>query len=206
MSKTLYIDIDSTIWDTNETVLNTLKRDLGIEAKYEDITYWGYYEDLVGGGEGWFNKVFKDAFDPYQVYHRELYPGVEDALHTLWTRDNFRFHFLSHNPEPTKMIAPVNEWLHSKLTVPFRLTIFGARNCKINFMDTDTSAWGIVEDKPSTLAKAAKNGYATIAKSHPYNLTTIDQYDIISFGSWSEVPALVRKEIERGDRIAVARG
>ncbi len=197
--KTLYIDIDSTIWDMESVVFATMQREFGIEITHEDITQWDTIPELVGWCDGWFDKCFKDAFDPEQVGQRRLYPHVGKALLNMWVSYGLSFHFLSHNPEPRKMQEPVRQWLHDHLLVPFEVTVFGARNDKINFMQDDPNAWGIVEDKPSTLAKAAKSEYVTIAKRHPYNLNIIDQYDILSFDHWRDVPDLVHNIVVEGE-------
>lgn len=194
--KTLYVDIDSTIWPLNDYMHDAMLSLTGIHINHEDVTTWDYYFNL-GVERELVLEAFDIALSPDKVADRPLYDGVADALLRL-SETGFHVHFLSHNPCPKPLHDAVYNWLMSKLMFPYSLTIFGARNCKVAFMREDSEAYGIIEDKPSTLIKAHKSEFVTIAKRQPWNLTTIEEYGIMSFDAWREVPKLVTG-VERVD-------
>ena len=195
--RTLYIDIDSTIWPAEDVYAKNAIELFGsnypMTVQYDEQ----FFKDTYGPGYG---DIFK--FNPEEIADRVLYPYAAWALNYLYGL-GFELHFLSHNPAPHKMRKPVQAWLESKLQVPFKLTVFGARNCKVNFMAGEDYAWGIIEDKPSTLAKAHRHGYVTIAKEQPWNLRTIEECGILSFSSWLQIPGMVTNVLEKGQYLAL---
>lgn len=183
----MYIDIDNTIWDVYPAALDAGASMFGKRYTLEEIgSWWGWVNAF---GKNYF-KVFEEALAPEKVAEREMFPGVEDALWKLIDK-GFWLHFMSHNPKPNPLQEPVREWISSKLRYPqFDLTIFGARNCKIEEMKKDETAFGIIEDKPSTLRKAVKEGYEAYAK-----ITDINKNEKIPgaiwFDDWNELPKRV---------------
>jgi hypothetical protein len=147
-----------------------------------------------------YSDIFKHALDPEQVQDRELYPFVAAAVTKLYQM-GFGIHFMSHNPNPSKMYLPVHMWLDDYIHINYELTIFGARNDKISTMREDPKAWAIIEDKPSTLVKAQKNGYVTLARRHPWNLDVIAKHDIMSFDNWAVVPEMLWSRLQSGREI-----
>lgn len=199
MSRSLYVDIDSTIWDLHPWVFEAIYNQHGIKVTEDDITKWNWAENLLG--KGWWS-VFEEALDPDRVMDRELFPNCAEALTVLSQAFDFDIHFLSHNPKPDKLREPIFKWLCNELDIPFSLTIFGARNDKVDFMKEDESAWGIVEDKGKTLKRADDQAFYAFGKrySHNQNLQNDDGYGIIWFDDWDEMPELVAEVLE-GERI-----
>lgn len=207
MNRTVYIDIDDTIWDAEGRVLQTLAEKYGINKTREEVTYWGCYADWLNNDDNWFDMAFGDALDPAQVKERELFPNVARVLEILHDNE-INLHFISHNPKPNKMVTPVHEWLLDKLPgLAFSLTIFGARNDKVKFMQNDPSAWAIVEDKYTTLASAAKAGYVAFGKVREYNrLDIAENPAILPFEDWNEFGKMFYKRLMFGDRVLHAVG
>lgn len=165
MRRTLYIDIDSTIWpaeveyDIAETEMYGSKL---LSSDWYDIP-----ELIRIFGEN-YKDIFWRALSPERVSNRRLYPHVAAALRSLYVMD-LEFHFFTHNPFPDDMYEPLHDWLSRDLTVPFELTVKEEHNCKVAAMKDDPTAWGIVEDRHHTLFKAHAAGYHAFGMKQPWN-------------------------------------
>jgi hypothetical protein len=196
MTRTLYMDLDSTLWDTHPLYIKAQMELFGKAMPYEEITHWYAYRDFHGDG---FYTMFDWALDPDHLEKRELYPGVQEALANINSM-GFRFHIISHNTNP-KWRGPYLEWLDTVLPVQFDFTLFGSRNDKVLKMKEDPTAWGIVEDKAETALKAMRAGYKVFVKAHPWNYDCEDK--TYRFEDWDEMPHLIKmalgtKEVVRG--------
>lgn len=188
---TIYIDIDSTIWNFNDPFHAVIRESTGIDVVYDDVDCWDYYFNIGIPAEK-IKKCFDIALHPDKVQQRQFFPGVLESLPELYQM-GYNIMFLSHNPKPAQLTPAIDMWLFNNLVIPYKLKIFGARNCKIEYMREQGDAWGIVEDKPSTLVKAHKSEFNVLAIKQPWNLKIVEEYGIVSFNDWSEVPKLVEE-------------
>jgi hypothetical protein len=82
-------------------------------------------------------------------------------------------------------------WIGGCVTVPFDITPTEEANDKIEILSDDPSAWGIIEDRASTLRKAVEEGYYAFGK-----ITDVNYHEDIGgvrwFDDWRLVPAKVR--------------
>jgi hypothetical protein len=195
LNRTLYIDIDSTIWPAEEQYSKAAKELFGKELKSNQ---WYTVDELIAVFGSDYRKIFSYALQPQRMPLRKLYPHVYTALLSL-TALGFRLHFISHNEH--RFQPAIRSWLRKKLgNIQFNLTVQPVEVLdKVEYMTYDPYAWGIIEDKAETLIDAVEADYISIAKSQPWNLTVAQQYAILSFETWDEVPALVkntsRKEV-----------
>jgi hypothetical protein len=192
LRKTLYVDVDNVLWDAYPWTLKAVERLWGKKLTLDDVGTWYGWEDLLG--PNWFD-AFTDSLRPDLVPQREFLPGCVEVLSEL-DKSGFWLHFVSHNPKPRALYGPVLEWISDNITLGtgdpgeyphFDLTIFGARNDKIDFMNQDDNAWGIIEDKPSTLRKAVKHGYHTYGRRTGLNKCE-DIPGVVWFDHWHELP------------------
>lgn len=182
---TLYVDIDSTIWPAEDEYDRAAMELYGVEFG----TDWYSEAELIERFGPDYQKIFSYALRPERVTERKLYPHAYATLRNLGK--TFRLHFISHNYEPDDIESRVREWLERRLGGQFDLTVYPPYNDKVATMNADPFAYGIIEDKATTLVDAMKAGYVTIAKRQPWNLSIVDKYGIMSFDDWVEVPTLV---------------
>lgn len=187
MSKTIYCDVDSTIYDLFPLQKEAALKRYGVELKRNQIDRWNWCYRMFGD-DGF--ELFKDVLTPENIERRELYDGAKEALERLYDL-GFNLYFLSHHWSPREMEAPVREWLHSEIDRPLTVKLMGARNCKVEFALDDPTTGGIIEDKPSTLAKANKKGVPCVAIQQLWNMETIDTYNLLSVTKWFEMPELI---------------
>lgn len=189
--RTIYIDVDSTIWDLFPDQKYFAKKLYGIDLKEEQVDRWNWCY-RVFGDDGF--DIFRHILVPNRVQGRELYDGCAEALLDLY-ESGFDITFLSHHWNPKAMEPAVREWLQSKLEFPFSVTLMGARNDKIDYMMEDPSACTIIEDKPSTLKKGIESGIPVVAKMQRWNMDLIEKEDVLSFVEWDEAPHLLKNMI-----------
>ncbi len=193
----LYLDLDSTVWPAEDayTVAS-----LELFGKVFGLKEDGYYAPTSELREKFgdnYTKIFDVALSPESVGDRVLYPGVDAAL--SYVREmGLSITFISHNHKPAPLRKPIRDWLEKELSFPFELIVFGARNDKTAVMDADPVAWGIIEDAPCTLKKAAQKGYVTLAKLQNWNLQTVTECGIMGFDRWEDMPDIIERELDRG--------
>jgi phosphoglycolate phosphatase-like HAD superfamily hydrolase len=185
VDRTLYLDLDSTLWDTHPLYVKAQMELFGKAMPYEEINHWYAYRDYHGDG---FYTMFDWALDPDHLDKRELYPGVSEALTDISSL-GFVFHIISHNTNP-KWRGPYLAWLDSVLPIQFDFTLFGSRNDKVAKMKEDPTAFGIVEDKAETALKAMRAGYNVFVKAHPWNMEC--EHVTYRFQDWEQMPSLVQ--------------
>jgi len=195
MDKILFVDLDSTLWDTEPLYYEGMMRLFGRYIAPDERVDFNWPRAL---GDNWWD-LFDYALHPNKIYKREFYPYAVDALYKI-VYMRFGIHFCSHNPNRILLEGPVRLWLEDAFNFDFDLTIFGARNDKIDYMDTHVGGWGIVEDKPSTIRKAVRKGYPTFMRVHNYNLPLLeDSYladNIYAFEDWKLMPGLVKEALD----------
>ncbi len=184
----LFIDIDSTIWPAEREYERACKRIYGCSFGND----W-YSEEVLEERFGPdYQRIFDEALAPEKVMSRRLYPGVTEGINKLY-RMGYNIIFITHNRHVEEMYEPLNKWLtlcfpmvHARLIVAHP-SISKAYDIMQDYDDV----WGIIEDNEINLIEASSLGYNTLAKAHPWNLTTCDVYDIIRFDRWDKVPQLV---------------
>lgn len=188
MDRILYVDLDSTFWDTEPLYKEAMEVLFGKYIPDHEREDFDWPQKL--GVDNWWD-MFDYALHPSRIADRHPFPGACKALHDLHYYKGFGIHFCSHNPKPSLLYIPIMEWLSGLLDFPFDLTIFGKRNDKIDYMDTHEGAWGIIEDKPATIRKAVRRGYPTFVKKYTYNAKECDTLEVSWFHEWHTVPYLV---------------
>ena len=178
----LIVDVDNVLWDAYPWTIEAANRIFDRCIIIEDVGDWHGWEKLLG--KNWFD-AFTEALDPARVVDREPLPYAAEVLYQLSQR--FYIHFVSHNPKPRALYDPLHDWITDHFPLPgFDLTIFGARNCKVDYMDGLGDVWGVIEDKPSTLRKAVSRGYITIGRT-----TALNRHEDIPgvgwFDEWDEL-------------------
>lgn len=194
----LIIDVDNVLWDAYPWTLEAVKQVFDKDITLEDVGHWYGWEGLLG--PKWFD-AFTIALDPQRVVDREPLPFAPEVLHRL--SKHFWIHFVSHNPKPNALHDPLDNWIKDNFVLGtgdapgYDLTIFGARNCKVDYADSLGDVWGIIEDKPSTLRKAVKRGYVAFGRMTPLNehekIPNVNWFD-----DWSDLfilPSIIREEV-----------
>jgi hypothetical protein len=199
LNRTLYIDIDSTIWPAEEQYSQAAKELFGKELKSNQ---WYTVDELLDVFGPDYRKIFSYALQPQRMPLRKLYPHVYTTLLTL-TAIGFKLHFISHNEH--RFQPAIRSWLRKKLgNIQFNLTVQPVEVLdKVQYMGFDPYAWGIIEDKTDTLVDAVESGYISIAKTQPWNLTAVQQYGILSFETWDELPTLVKRALRISEEVYV---
>lgn len=189
--KTLYVDIDSTIWFAEAAYEQA---EMELHGTTDITSKWFEVHELIERYGKNFVEIFKKALDPALIAQRDMFPGVETALKEL-SDEGFDIHFLSHSHFPEATYIPMREWLRNSLDFPFMLTLTEERSAKLPTMSYDPHTWGVIEDTPSTLQDAVNAGYETFGK-----VTTMNQMcdipGVAWFDDWVEVPSLVRMRTE----------
>lgn len=185
--KTLYIDIDSTIWPAEEEYDRAAMELYGIPFGKD----WYDVEELIEKFGPDYKQVFRHALDPERILTRKLYPGVATALYELYVESNFTLHFISHNDHDLE--AGLEQWLTNILNIPFDITVYPVEIMdKVKWMMYDPNAFALIEDKPAALLDSAVTGYITLAKRQPWNRLTLQENpDIIGFDNWIYVPYML---------------
>lgn len=186
--KTIFCDIDHTIWDLYDDLKVVAKDLYDFDLEREHIDQWNWCYKLFGS-DGF--KIFTKVLVPEKVSGRELYSGVPEAMRKLYDM-GYNIYFLSHHWNATDMEPAVREWLNAKLDIPFTVKLIQAKNSKIDYMLQDRTAVSIIEDKPKTLKEAVDYGIVPLAKLQKFNMDVVEKENILSFVEWNEVPDLVK--------------
>jgi len=185
-NKTLYIDIDSTIWAP--------------EPEYDKVEYamygttrlskeWFEPDELVEIYGPDFKQIFWKALAPEKVAEREMFPHVGETLDQL-NFMGYNIHFLTHTHFPDEMRKPLHAWISECTLAPFEITPTEEANDKIDIIAEDPSAWGVIEDRVSTLTKAVEEGYYAFGKRTHVN--DVDIPGVRWFDDWRLIPSKVR--------------
>ena len=201
MTRRLIVDVDNVVWDAYPWTLDAVNKIFHTHITLEDVGHWYGWEGILG--PRWFD-AFEEALHPERVKDRVPLPNSQHVLYFL--SQYFWIHFVSHNPKPKALYEPLRAWINDNYLIGtgdpgdnpgFDLTIFGARNCKVDYMDELGDCWGIIEDKPSTLRKASNKGYVAFGRVTPLN----DHEDIPRvnwFHDWDElyiIPEVLKEDV-----------
>lgn len=197
MNKTIYVDVDSTIWPAE---LEYTRSEMRLHGTDDLVKNWYDVPELKAKYGEDYREIFWDALNPKKVLDRVMYPGVENAVLTLRYELGFNIHFITHSPFPEQMEPAMREWFDFVLGdvpgfVP-DLTVYDESNCKATTMASDPTAWGIIEDKPSTAHAAIQRGYRVYLKRHVWNREYLkDNTQVQGFDEWKYIPGMVAKDL-----------
>jgi hypothetical protein len=176
---TLALDIDSTIWDSEELYQESAIEIFGHGYDPKEITHFDSFKDKYGEN---FWAIFNRALHPKLMHRRKLYPGVVDAVGDLKNVLGMNIHFITHNIYPDLMRSPLKRWLGDSFgEVGLSITTTGN---KIPILKR-IGAYGIVDDKFETLIKAQQEGFYACAKAQNWNRELVHgNPDIDIFEDW----------------------
>jgi len=185
LSPTLGLDVDSTIWDLAEWVCEAVLDVTGERLDLEAITTWTHVLDAYG--EEVAMEVYERALSPRRVREREPYPGSPEVLRAL-QKQGIKVHFITHNWDPEAMSPRLEPWLKEHFGPDVDLTVTTEE--KLGILH-DLGAFGMVDDRPGTIARVADAGLWAATKVQPWNRELVaERRDIHGFGSWREFPKL----------------
>ena len=186
MSPTLGLDVDSTIWDLTEWVCEVVLDVTGERLDLEAITTWTHVLDAHG--EEVAMEVYERALSPRRVREREPYPGSPEVLRAL-QKQGIKVHFITHNWDPEAMSPRLEPWLKEHFGPDVGLTVTTEE--KLGILH-DLGAFGMVDDRPGTIARVADAGLWAATKIQPWNRELVaGRNDIHGFASWHEFPGLL---------------
>jgi phosphoglycolate phosphatase-like HAD superfamily hydrolase len=185
LSPTLACDVDSTIWDLTAWVCEAVLDVTGERLDPETITTWTHVLDAYG--EAAAMEVYERALSPRRVREREPYPGSPEVLRGL-QRQGIKVHFVTHNWDPEAMTPHLEPWLKEHFGPDVDLTV--TTEDKLDIL-RDLEAFGLVDDRPGTIARVADAGLWAATKIQPWNRELVSgRKDIHGFASWREFPEL----------------
>ena len=185
MSPTLACDVDSTIWDLSAWVCEAVLDVTGERLDPETITTWTHVLDAYG--EAAAMEVYERALSPRRVREREPYPGSPEVLRGL-QKQGIKVHFVTHNWDPEAMTPHLGPWLKEHFGPDVGLTV--TTEDKLGIL-RDLRAFGLVDDRPGTIARVADAGLWAATKIQPWNRELVNgRKDIHGFASWHEFPNL----------------
>ncbi|HEV8045446.1 MAG TPA: hypothetical protein VGP38_09715 [Rubrobacter sp.] len=193
--------MDSTVWDTGAWVHAAVIEVTGENLDPEEVHTWIQLLDAYG--EEATTRIFDRVFDPARIREREPYPGASEALRSLQDDLGVEVHFVTRN-EPEIVGPHLEAWLRERFGPAVGLTV--TTGDKLGIL-RELDAFGLVDDRPETLARAADAGLWAATKLQTWNRALVAaRPDVHGFSDWREVPDLVyrrvffRKTDERGER------
>jgi hypothetical protein len=183
---TLAVDIDSTVWNTGAWVREAVLETTGDALDLEAVATW---TDLLEAyGEEAATEIFDRVLSPERVHEREPYPGSAEALRYIQEERGIRVHFITRNLDPGAMAPRLEPWLKEHFGVGVGLTVTGGDKLDVV---RRLGAFGLIDDRPEILERAADAGLWTAAKMQPWNRELVAQRaDVHGFSDWREVPNL----------------
>jgi hypothetical protein len=186
MRRVLSVDVDSTVWDLTAWVCEAVLDVTGERLDPETITTWTHVLDAYG--EEAATEVYERALSPDRVREREPYPGSPEILRGLQER-GIEIHFVTHNWDPEAMAPHLEPWLKEHFGPDVGLTV--TTEDKLGIL-RDLGAFGMVDDRPGTIARVADAGLWAATKIQPWNRELVaGRKDIHGFASWHEFPGLL---------------
>jgi phosphoglycolate phosphatase-like HAD superfamily hydrolase len=182
----LSVDVDSTVWDLTTWVCEAV---LDVTGEWLDpgtITTWTHVLDAYG--EEAATEVYERALSPRRVREREPYPGSPEVLRGL-QRKGIEIHFVTHNWDPETMTPHLDPWLKEHFGPDVGLTV--TTEDKLDIL-RELGAFGMVDDRPGTIARVADAGLWAATKVQPWNRELVaGRNDVHGFASWHEFPGLL---------------
>jgi hypothetical protein len=184
---TLFIDVDSTIWNTGARVREVVIETTGDTLDLEVVSTWTQILDAYG--EEVTTEIFERVLSPERVHEREPYPGSVEALRHLQEERGVRIHFLTRNHDPGAMTPHLERWLKGHFGPEVGLTVTSGD--KLDVLRR-LGAFGLIDDRPEILERAADAGLWVAARIQPWNRELLAaRPDVPGFSDWREVPNLL---------------
>src|SRR5215208_2392750 len=191
MKPTLCLDVDSTVWDTGSWVISAVLKATGETLDMGPITTWTHLLDTYG--EQITTTIFDRVFDPARIRERELYPGASKVVRTLQDERGIEIHFVTHN-DPEIMAPHLEPWLKRHFGSSVGLTV--TMGDKLGILE-ELGAFGLIDDRPDTIARVADAGLWAAAKIQPWNRDLVaSRSDVRGFSHWLEVPELLPSNLK----------
>jgi hypothetical protein len=174
------------VWDTGAWVRAATLEVTGEAPDPATISTWTHI--LEAYGEAATTRIFDRVFDPSRIQEREPYPGAPEALRVLQDDSGVGIHFVTRNDRG--LVGPhLKSWLRKNFGPGVGLTV--TREDKLGIL-RDLDAFGLIDDRPEILVRAADAGLWTATKLQPWNRDLVaERPDVRGFSDWREVPAFV---------------
>jgi deoxypyrimidine-specific 5' nucleotidase type C protein (NT5C) len=184
---TLACDVDSTVWNTGARVREAVLEITGDTPDLEVTSTWTHVLDAYG--EETTAEIFDRVLSPQRVREREPYPGSVEVLRQLQEERSISVHFVTRNHDPEDMIAHLKPWLREHFGQGVGLTV--TTRDKLSVL-RKLGAFGLIDDRPEILERAADAGLWVAAKIQPWNRELVAvRADVYGFSAWCEVPGLL---------------
>jgi hypothetical protein len=183
----LGLDVDSTAWNTGAWVREAVLETTGDALDLEAVATWADLLDVYG--EETTTEIFERVLSPERVNEREPYPGSAEALRYLQEEHGIRVHFITRNHDPGALTPRLEPWLKEHFGAGVGLTVTSGD--KLNVL-RQLGAFGLIDDRPEILERAAAAGLWVAARIQPWNRELVAQRaDVHGFSDWREVPKLL---------------
>jgi phosphoglycolate phosphatase-like HAD superfamily hydrolase len=180
----LGLDVDSTIWNPTPWICEAVHDITGGELDLESCTTWTHVLDAYGAEAA--IEIYTRALSPDRVREREPYPGSAKVLRDLQQQQGIRIHFITHNWDPEAMTPHLEPWLKKHFGPDIGLIV--TVEDKLGILDS-LGAFGMVDDRPDTIARVADAGLWAATMIQPWNRELVaERADVYGFENWHEVP------------------
>jgi hypothetical protein len=184
---TLCSDVDSTIWDTGARVREVVLEITGDTVDLELVSTWT--QILEAYGEETATEIFDRVLTPERVCERTPYPSSADVLRYVQEERDVRVHFITRNHDPEAMTPQLESWLREHFGGGVGLTVTAGD--KLGIL-RELGAFGLIDDRPEILERAADAGLWVAARIQPWNRQLLARRaDVRGFSDWREVPDLL---------------
>jgi hypothetical protein len=184
---TLALDVDSTIWNTGARVREVALEITGDTLDLELFSTWTHV--LEAYGEETAAEIFDRVLVPERVCERAPYPGSADAVRYVQEERDVRVHFITRNHDPEAMTPHLEPWLREHFGPEIGLTVTAGD--KLGIL-RELGAFGLIDDRPEILERAADAGLWVTARIQPWNRQLLARRaDVRGFSDWREVPDLL---------------
>ncbi len=185
----LGIDVDSTVWDLTAWVCEAVLDVTGERLDPEMITSWTHV--LEAYGESAAIEIYTQSLAPHRVREREPYPGVSEVLRQLQEEWGIEIHFITHNWDPEAMRPHLEPWLKEHFGTHVSLSV--TTEDKLGILRA-LGAFGMIDDRPGTIARVAEAGLWAATKIQPWNRSLVtENANVHGFDSWRELPGLLSR-------------
>ena len=187
MKPTLALDVDSTVWDTGVRVREVVLDVTGDTLDPRVASTWTHILDAYG--EERTTEIFNRVLAPERVRERTPYPGSAQVLRYVQEERDVRVHFISRNHDPESMTQHLEPWLREHFGGGVGLTVTAGD--KLGIL-RELGAFGLIDDRPEILVRAADAGLWAAARIQPWNREIVARRaDVRGFSDWREVPDLL---------------
>jgi hypothetical protein len=181
----LACDVDSTVWNTGARVREVVLDVIGEAPDLGNISTWTHVLETYG--EEATTEIFDRVLSPERI--REPYPGAAEVLRYVQQERGIRVHFITRNHDPKAMAPRLELWLREHFGPEVGLTV--TTGDKLSVLHK-LGAFGLIDDRPEILERAAAAGLWVAAKIQPWNRRLVaERADVHGFSDWREVPYLL---------------